>query len=197
VKGSGQTTSSKDCRQPIVSGATAEERDPANWPRKALERLQRILDRSRGAAGQAVRDTFEHPERQMTAAEFVTFWNSSRMKAMATVGRSGNPHIAPVHAEFANGRLRSTMYENAVRRRDLRANPNVALTTWGPDGATAIVYGRAREVPNSLRDTRPGATGKARRTVALDIEVTRIYAMKERSGLISQSAGVPANRAPR
>jgi hypothetical protein len=180
VKGSGQTTSSKDCRQPIVSGATAEERDPANWPRKALERLQRILDRSRGAAGQAVRDTFEHPERQMTATEFVTFWNSSRMKAMATVG-GVRPHIAPVHAEFVNGRLRSTIYENAARRRDLRVNPNVALTTWGPGGAMAIVYGRAREVPDSLRDTRPGATGTARRTVALDIDVTRIYAMKERT----------------
>jgi hypothetical protein len=185
VKRSGQTTSEHSCRKPIVAGATPEERDPTNWPREALDRLQRILDRSRGAAGQAVRDTFEHPERQMTAFEFVTFWNSSRMKAMATVGRA-QPHIAPVHAEFVNGRLRSTIYENAVRRRDLRANPNVALTTWGPGGATAIVYGRAREVPDSLRETRPGATGKARRTVALDIEVTRIYAMKERSGPVSQ-----------
>jgi uncharacterized pyridoxamine 5'-phosphate oxidase family protein len=116
----------------------------------------------------------------MTALEFVTFWNSSRMKAMATVGKA-RPHIAPVHAEFVNGRLRSTVYDNAVRRRDLHDNPNVALTTWGPGGATAIVYGRAREVPDSVRDTRPGATGKARRTVALDIDVTRIYAMKERS----------------
>jgi hypothetical protein len=169
-----------------VASATPEERDPANWPPEALEALQRVLDRSRTEAGQAVRDTFDHPERQMTVFEFVTFWNSSRMKAMATVGKSGTPHIAPVHAEFANGRLRSTIYENAVRRRDLRANPNVALTTWGPGGATAIVYGRAREVPDSLRDTRPGATGKARRTVALDIEVTRIYAMKERSEPLRQ-----------
>jgi hypothetical protein len=172
--------SSQGCRRPIVAEATAEERDPANWPREALDRLQRILDWSRGTAGQAVRDTFEHPERRMTAAEFVTFWNSSRMKAMATVGKT-RPHIAPVHAEFVNGRLRSTIYENAVRRRDLRANPNVALTTWGPGGATAIVYGRAREIPDSTRETRPGATGKPRRTVALDIEVTRIYAMRARS----------------
>ena len=164
----------------IVAGAMPEERDPANWPRKALEALQRVLDRSRAEAGQAVRDTFEHPERRMTAAEFVTFWNATRMKAMATVGKNGQPHIAPVHAEFVNGRLRSTIYETAVRRRDLRDNPNVALTTWGPQGATAIIYGRVREVPDSLRETRSGATGKPRRTVALDIEVTRIYAMKAR-----------------
>jgi hypothetical protein len=164
----------------VVASATADGREPAQWPADVLERIQHILDRSRTKAGQAVRDTFAHPERQMTALEFATFWNGSRMKAMATAGKNGAPHIAPVHAELINGRLRSTIYENAVRRRDLRDNPHVALTTWGPHGATAIVYGRAREMPDSLRETRPGATGTARRTVALDIEMTRIYAMKGR-----------------
>ena len=116
----------------------------------------------------------------MTAAEFIGFWNATRMKAMATTGNNGMPHIAPVHAEFINGRLRSTIFEKAVRRRDLRDNPEVAFTTWGSNGAAAIVYGRAREVPDSLRETRTGATGGPRRTVTLDIEVTRIYAMKPR-----------------
>jgi hypothetical protein len=116
----------------------------------------------------------------MTAAELVVFWNATRMKAMATVGPSGVPHMAPVHAEFVAGRLRTTVYEDAVRRRDLQANPHVAFTTWGPHGAAAIVNGIAREVPDSLRETRPGATGRQRRTVAFDIEVTRIYAMKAR-----------------
>jgi hypothetical protein len=164
----------------VVAGATPDERDPANWTPEMLAALQRILDRSAATAGQAVRDTFAHPERQMTAAEFVSFWNGTRVKAMATVGERGVPHIAPVHAEFVNGRLRSTIYENALRRRDLRDRPQVALTTWGSHGAVAIVYGRAHEVPRSLRETRPGATGAARRTVALDIEVTRIHAMKGR-----------------
>jgi hypothetical protein len=115
----------------------------------------------------------------MTALEFVEFWNGSRLKAMATQGTNG-PHVAPVHAEFVSGRLRSTIYENAVRRRDLRRNPSVALTTWGANGAAAIVYGIAREVPESSRETRPGATGRSRRTVALEIDVTRIYCMKPR-----------------
>jgi len=168
------------CRQPVMAGATPEERDPANWQAETLEAIQQVLDRSRGRARQAVRDTFDHPQRQMTALEFVTFWNATRLKAMSTVGANGVPHIAPVHAEFVNGRLRSTIYENAVRRRDLRDNPNVAFTTWGEHGAAAIVYGRASEVPGSARETRPGATGSARRTVVLDIEVTRIYAMKGR-----------------
>ncbi len=164
-------------RRAVAAGVAPEERDPANWPPEVLARLQHLLDRSRAAAGPAVRDTFDHSDRRMTAAEFVTFWNGTRMKAMATVGNSGKPHIAPVHAEFVNGHLRSTIYENAVRRRDLRDNADVALTTWGPSGATAIVYGRARELPNTRRETRPGATGTQRSTVALDIEVRRIYAM--------------------
>jgi hypothetical protein len=165
--------------QPIVAGATAEERDPTTWPSERLESIQRILDRSRQTAGDAVRDTFDQPERRMTALELVQFWNGGRMKAMATQGKKG-PHIAPVHAEFVSGRLRSTIYENAARRRDLRRNPAVALTTWGEHGAAAIVYGIAMEVPESSRETRPGASGRSRRTVALEIEITRIYCMKPR-----------------
>ncbi|MGH3054589.1 MAG: pyridoxamine 5'-phosphate oxidase family protein [Gaiellaceae bacterium] len=180
-----KSSPARRCAQPVVAGATPQERDPAKWPANTLQPIQRILDRSRTRAGQAVRDTFEQPERQMTAVEFVTFWNGSRLKAMATSSRAGEPHIAPVHAEFVNGRLRTTIYENAVRRRDLRDNPRVALTTWGPHGAAAIVYGRAREIPDSLRETRPSATGAARRTVALDIEITRIYAMKARETVTS------------
>lgn len=168
------------CTQPITPAALPDDKDPATWRPAALAALQAVLDRSRAGAGQAVRDTFEHPERRMTAAEFVSFWNGVRTKAMATCGADGAPHIAPVHAEFVAGRLRSTIYENAVRRRDLRANPRVAFTTWGAHGAAAIVHGIAREIADSGRDTRPGATGRARRTVALEIEVTRIYAMKPR-----------------
>jgi hypothetical protein len=167
------------CEQPVVAGATADERDPAHWPAEALARIERIMHRSRARAGTAVRETFGRSGREMTAAELVSFWNATRMKAMATVGKE-KPHIAPVHAELVNGRLRSTIYENAARRRDLRTNPNVALTTWGPHGAAAIIYGRAREVPNSTRETRPGASGAPRRTVALDIKITRIHAMKAR-----------------
>ena len=167
-------------RQPVAAGVTPEERDPANWPPEAFDQLQVILDRSRRRAGQALRDTFDHPERRMTAREFVSFWNQTRLKAMATVGVAAVPHVAPVHAELVGGKLRSTIFVNAVRRSDLQRNPQVALTTWGVNGATAIVYGRAREIPGSERETRPGASATTRSTVALEIELTRIYAMKGR-----------------
>jgi len=167
------------CKLPVTDAAPAAK-DPATWPRAALDALQAVIEHSRASAGPAVLDTFDHAERRLDAAAFVTFWNGARLKAMATCGPDGAPHVAPVHAEFVDGRLRSTIYETAVRRRDLQANPRVSLTTWGPNGAAAIVHGLAREIPGSLRDTRPGAGGRARRTVALEIEVTRIYAMRGR-----------------
>ncbi len=170
----------KPCRQPIIAGATPEERDPQRWPPEVFLRLQEILDRSRERAGEAVRETFDRADRRMSAREFAEFWNSASLKAMATVGTGGKPHIAPVHAELVAGELRSTIYVNAVRRRDLARNPHVALTTWGPHGAVAIVYGRAREIPGTERETRPGASGRPRWTVALAIEIERIYAMKGR-----------------
>jgi len=170
------------CAQPVAAAVARDGRDPATWSPDALAAIQAVLDRSRATAGAAVLATFDHAERRLGAAEFVAFWNGIRTKAMATCAADGTPHLAPVHAEFFDGRLRSTIYENAVRRRDLRTNPRVSFTTWGPHGAAAIVHGIAREIPDSLRDTRPGANGEARRTVGLDIEVTRIYAMQAREG---------------
>jgi Pyridoxamine 5'-phosphate oxidase len=175
------TMTDPPARQPVAADTTTDAKNPSTWPAELLAPIQAALDRGRATAGAAVRETFDHTERRMTAAEFVTFWNGIRLKAMATSGPEGAPHLAPVHADFVDGHLRSTIYENAVRRRDLRDNPRVSLTTWGEHGAAAIVHGIAREIPDSLRDTRPGATGNARRTVALEIEVTRIYAMKGRT----------------
>jgi Pyridoxamine 5'-phosphate oxidase len=77
----------------------------------------------------AVADSVAYPARQMSAAEFVEFWRSVRLVAMATVGPAGQPHIAPVHAELAGTMLRLRIYEDTVRRQDLATNPRVAFTT--------------------------------------------------------------------
>src|SRR5215468_6632502 len=104
-------SSSDRCALPIAPGP-ADDNDPATWSRETLAALQATIDRSRASAGSAVRETFDRAERRMTAVEFVRFWNEVRMKAMATVGAGGAPHIAPVHAEFVAGRLRTTIYED-------------------------------------------------------------------------------------
>jgi len=150
---------------------------PAPPTADELTALQRLLDRSIATASPAVADSVAYPPRQMTAAELVEFWRQTRLVAMATVGPAGQPHVAPVHAELAGTTLRLAVYDDAVRRHDLAHNPRVAFTTWR-DGAVAICYGRVREVPGSLREARPGQSGKARRVVDIVVRLTRVYAMR-------------------
>ncbi len=145
-----------------------------------LSALQTLLDLSVHSAGASVADSVAAPARQMTAAELVAFWRSVRLVAMTTVGSAGQPHTAPVHAEIRGTTIHLVVYEDTLRRRDLRTNPRVAFTTWGADGAAVIAYGRAREVPDSLRDARPGQSGTPRRVVALEVKLTRIYALGPR-----------------
>jgi hypothetical protein len=142
-----------------------------------LADLQGLIDRSTHTATPSVAESIAYPDRQMTAAELVAFWKDARMMAMATVGAKGQPHVAPVHSEIDGTTLRLVIYDDTVRRFDLRANPRVAFTTW-KDGAAAIVYGRAREVPDSLRDARPGRSGRPRRLVTIEVALTRVYAMR-------------------
>jgi hypothetical protein len=150
-------------------------------PPEALAALQAILDRSVRTATPAVADSVAYPERQMSAAELFEFWASVRLVAMTTVGPRGQPHTAPVHAELLGPTLRVMIYENTVRRADLAANPRVAFTTWRADGAVAIVYGRAREIPGSLREARAGRSGEPRRVVGIEVAITRAYAMRPRA----------------
>jgi hypothetical protein len=147
-----------------------------------LAALQALLDRSVRTATPSVGDSVGYPPRQMTAAALVAFWRSVPLVAMTTVGPGGQPHVAPVHAELCGAVVRLVVYDDAVRRADLRTNPRVAFTTWGLDGAAVIAYGRAREVPDSLRDARPGQSGKPRRVVTLEVRLTRVYALGPRAG---------------
>ncbi|HEY1849545.1 MAG TPA: pyridoxamine 5'-phosphate oxidase family protein [Candidatus Binataceae bacterium] len=146
--------------------------------RSELQALQALIDRSVRTATPSVADSVAYPDRQMSAAEFVEFWQSVRLVAMATVGEGGRPHIAPVHATLNGAVLRLVIYDNTIRRADLARNPRVSFTTWRADGAAAIVYGRAREVPGSLRPARPGRSGKPRQVVQIEVKLTRVYAMR-------------------
>jgi Pyridoxamine 5'-phosphate oxidase len=143
-----------------------------------LKALQELIDRSAATAGPAAADSLAYPARQMSAAEFVEFWQSVRLVAMATTGENGGPHIAPVHARLDGVQLQLVVYDNTLRRRDIAANPRVAFTTWRPDGAAAIVYGVAREIPGSLRPARAAQSGNPRQVIELEVKLTRIYAMR-------------------
>lgn len=142
-----------------------------------LAALDALIARSVRTATPAVADSLAYPERQMTGAELVEFVKTARLIAMATVGTGGQPHVAPIHAELDGTTLRFVVYENTIRRTDLRTNPRVAFTTW-KDGAAVILYGRAREIPDSLREARAGRSGTPRRIVTIEVALTRVYAMR-------------------
>ena len=143
----------------------------------SLTALQALLDRSTRTASAAVADSVAYPDRQMTAAELMEFWKSAGIMAMTTVGANGQPHTAPVHTQLDGTTLTLVIYDNTVRREDIKTNPRVSFATW-KDGAVAILYGRAREVPDSLRETRPGQSGGQRKVVTIAVELTRAYAMR-------------------
>ena len=152
---------------------TSEEKNPAD-----LQALQTLMDRSVASAGPAAADSLAYPARQMSAAEFVEFWQSVRLVAMATAGENGSPHIAPVHARLDGARLRLVIYDNTLRRRDIAANPHVAFTAWRADGAAAIAYGLAHEVADSLRPARAAQSGEPRQVIEVEVKLTRVYAMR-------------------
>ena len=143
----------------------------------SLTALQALLDRSTTTASPAVADSVAYPDRQMTAAELMEFWKGARIMAMTTVGKNGQPHSAPVHTTLDGDRLTLVIYDNTVRREDIKTNPRVSFITW-KDGAVAILYGKAREVPDSRRETRPGRSGTPRQVVTIEVALTRAYAMR-------------------
>ncbi len=153
-----------------------------------LARLQAVLDFSSETASASVAASVAEPSRTMNATELTEFWESVGLVAMTTVGASGQPHSAPVHARLLGDTLSLVIYEDTVRRRDLRHNPRVAFTTWSGLGTAVILYGRAEEVPGSLRDARPAASGKPRKVVEILVRLTRVYAMGPRRDQSSSEA---------
>lgn len=144
---------------------------------EAVAALDKLLVASSSGAGPALADSVGYAPRRMSAVELFEFWRGIRLVAMTTVGPSGQPHSAPVHAELHGPTLRVLVYEDAVRRRDLAANDRVSFTTWNADGAVAILYGRARELPGSLRPARPSQSGRERKVVEVEVRLTRAHAM--------------------
>lgn len=148
---------------------------------ESLAGLAALLTASGSKAGPALADSVGWEPRRMDAAGLFEFWRGIRMVGMCTVGPSGQPHVAVVHAQLHGPTLRVLVYEDAQRRRDLATNPRVAFVAWNEVGAVAFLYGRAREVEGSLRDARPSQAGRARRVVEFEVTLTRVHAMSAKA----------------
>ena len=140
--------------------------------------IEELLANSAATAGPAIAATFNQPGRQLTADEFRAFWRGTRMWAVATAGKNGAPHIAPVHVLLEDGDVfRMSIFEDSARLADLRRDPRIAVTSWGDDGTIAILYGRCTEVPDSRRELTRGGNADGRAVIAMEIEPTRLHVM--------------------
>src|SRR5438067_13602134 len=111
----------------------------------ALATLDRIIAKSLASAGEVIRHSFP-PEERLTAAAVVEFWGGRRLAALATVSPARRAHALPLLVYLDDARLYFQSEPRAVKMRDLRANPEVALGAWSPDGRRAgKVHGTARE----------------------------------------------------
>ncbi|MFN8533983.1 MAG: pyridoxamine 5'-phosphate oxidase family protein [Dehalococcoidia bacterium] len=146
-------------------------RDPA-----FVARIQEILDHSATTATPGVGRTFARDDWRLDAERFLDAWHEQRACTVASVGPKGQPHLAMIHADFQpDGRMTMRMFTNSVRRTDFLENNRVALQK-NFDGAVMTVYGRAKVVPGTETLSR------GVESVEVEIEPTRIYAMKPQGG---------------
>lgn len=164
---------------------------------EAVVALDAVIEASGGSAGPALADSVAWAPRRMNAAQLFEFWRGIRLVAMATVGKRGQPHMAPVHAELHGSSLRVLVYDDAVRRRDLTGNPRVAFTAWNAEGAVAMLYGRATEIEGSLRAARPAQSGRERRVVEFDVRLSRVHAMNAKTPGSQAGRNIAAAQQPR
>ena len=81
---------------------------------------------------------------------------------IATVGKDGTPQVTPVWLDFDNGLIRFNTARGRVKERNLRANPNVALSIQDPDNPYRYVQvrGRVAELTEQGADAHIDALAK-------------------------------------
>jgi PPOX class probable F420-dependent enzyme len=81
---------------------------------------------------------------------------------LATVGRDGRPQVTPVWADFDGTHIRINTARGRVKDRNLKANPQVALSVQDPDNPYRYVQvrGRVAEMTEQGADAHIDALAK-------------------------------------
>jgi Pyridoxamine 5'-phosphate oxidase len=107
-----------------------------------LERLQALVDRSIDAAGPFLRNSFEMPERSLSAQRLVERLQGLLTVALATTTARGEPRVAPIGALFVRGAFHVPTVAQAARTRHLAARPAASLTCFEGTEMAVIAHGR-------------------------------------------------------
>jgi PPOX class probable F420-dependent enzyme len=76
----------------------------------------------------------------MSSAEIDTFLNGVHLARVATVRPNGRPHVAPVWYLWEDGTFYFETSRSAVKAKNLRSNPNIAITVDVSEGGLRLRY---------------------------------------------------------
>jgi Pyridoxamine 5'-phosphate oxidase len=107
-----------------------------------LERLQALIERSIEAAGPFLRNSFEMPDRSLSAEQLVDRLQGSLTVALATTTARGEPRVAPISALFVRAAFHVPTVAQAARTRHLAARPAASLTYFEGTHLAVVAHGR-------------------------------------------------------
>jgi hypothetical protein len=116
-----------------------------------LDRLQTLLERSRTAAGDHLREVAP-PEWHLDARSVCARLTGMRLLAVATVTSDGRPLVGPVDGIFYRGAFHFGSSPSSVRLRHLRRRPAVSATHAPGEELAVTVHGRAQLVDVAATD---------------------------------------------
>jgi hypothetical protein len=108
-----------------------------------VEELQRLLDRSRAAAGAHLRSIFDDAH-ALLAAEVIAELDGIFEMHLATVTAAGAPLVAPVDGTLFRGRIWFGLPGASVRARLVRREPRVSAS-YTRGSFAFVVHGTAQE----------------------------------------------------
>ena len=107
-----------------------------------IAELQRLLDRSHGAAGQHLRGILADDLR-LSAEDLPPLLTGVQILVVATVTTDARPIAGPVDGLFYRGRFHFGTSPNAVRLQHLRARPQVSAVHARGEELVVTVHGEA------------------------------------------------------
>jgi hypothetical protein len=106
-----------------------------------LERLQALIERSIEGAGPFLRNSFEMPDRSLSAEQLVDRLQGSLTIALATTTARGEPRVAPINALFVRAAFHVPTVAQAARTRHLVARPAASLTYFEGTHLAVVAHG--------------------------------------------------------
>ncbi len=108
-----------------------------------MTQLQTLLDRSVEKAGNFLRESFEIPQKSLSAQQLVMYLQGIHTVAFATVTSKGEPRVAPIGALFYRGHFAIPTVATAARTKQVQRNPAISLTYFAGNDLAIIVHGTA------------------------------------------------------